>query len=287
MLTLTQTRECLDLLGHGPRKQLGQNFLVEPNIVRKSLSMAALRAGDLVVEIGPGLGTLTRALLEAGAKVWAIEFDRDLFRYLSEALAPQYPQQLDLREGDALEFPLAGLSGGGAPWLHDAPFKIVANLPYAVATPWMDAVLESWLPEMMVLMVQKEAADRYTARPGTKHYGPITIFLEAAYFSGGTHKVSSRCFFPAPEVDSALLKLVRHEHSHTFQTKTKRLIRDLFTQRRKQIGGLCRQYRDAAIAERLTEWVDTHLAHLGIESNARPEQIPLEGWLTLDRLIDG
>ncbi len=285
MLTLTETRQCLQKLGHHPRKPLGQNFLVEPNIVRKSLRMAVVQPGDLVVEIGPGLGTLTRALLEAEARLWAIEYDRDLHAFLEAELAAQYPETFDLRQGDALEFPLAGLSGGGTPWLHDAPFKIVANLPYAIATPWMDAVLESWLPEMMVLMVQKEAADRYTARPGTKHYGPITIFLEAAFFPAGTHKVSARCFFPAPEVDSALLKLVRREDSYTFQSATKRLIRDLFTQRRKQIGGLCRQYRDEPLGERLQEWVEVHLAHLGLESNARPEQIPLDGWLALDRLL--
>lgn len=286
MLTLTRTRELLELLGHGPRHSLGQNFLVEPNIVRKSLSMAALGEGDLVVEIGPGLGTLTRALLETGARVWAVEFDRELAAFLREDLGPQYPDRLDLREGDALEFPLAGLSGTN-PWLHEAPFKIVANLPYAVATPWMDAVLENWLPELMVLMVQKEAANRYTARPGTKHYGPISIFLEAAFFHGGSHKVSPRCFYPPPEVDSVLLKLVRREETYTFQASTKRLIRDFFTQRRKQIGGLCRQYRDEPLGEALEEWVGTHLAHLGLEPNARPEQIPLEGWLALDRLVWG
>jgi 16S rRNA (adenine1518-N6/adenine1519-N6)-dimethyltransferase len=115
-------------------------------------------AGDRVVEIGPGLGTLTAALLEAGAEVWAVEKDRTLHAHLAETLALRFPAALHLKEGDAVEHPLAGLPAGAG-----ADFKVVADLPYAIATPWLDEVLSGPLPSRMVLMLQQEAAQRYSA----------------------------------------------------------------------------------------------------------------------------
>jgi len=135
-LTPTATRELLARLGHSPKRFLGQNFLVDGNIVRKSLELAQVAAGDAVVEIGPGLGTLTGALLEAGAEVWAVELDRILHAHLESGLVAQYPGKFHLAEADAVDLPLAGLPPGRAP-----AAKVVANLPYAISTPWMDAVL--------------------------------------------------------------------------------------------------------------------------------------------------
>src|ERR1035437_8056366 len=140
-LSPTATRELLAKLGHQPKRFLGQNFLVDGNIVRKSLELAGIKPGDAVVEIGPGLGTLTSALLEAGAEVWAVEKDRQLHAHLEETLAKQYPA-FHLLEGDAVERPLAGF----APNTSTRPFKVVANLPYAISTPWMDEVLGGPLP---------------------------------------------------------------------------------------------------------------------------------------------
>ena len=171
-LSPTETRALLERLGHRPRHTLGQNFLVDGNIVRKSLELARVGPGDRVVEIGPGLGTLTAALLAAGAEVWAVERDAALHRHLAASLAPEFPGRLHLIEGDAMDLPLAGLEAG--------EFKIVANLPYAIATPWLDAVLEGALPQRMVLMLQREAAQRYTARPGGKSFGAISVFLQSA-----------------------------------------------------------------------------------------------------------
>src|SRR6187549_1474658 len=108
-LTPTATRELLARLGHQPKRFLGQNFLVDGNIVRKSLDLADVQPGDTVVEIGPGLGTLTTALLEAGATVWAVEKDRALHAHLEAELLPRYPNQFHLLEGDAVEHPLAAL----------------------------------------------------------------------------------------------------------------------------------------------------------------------------------
>src|SRR5687768_3824720 len=107
-LSPSATRDLLASLGHQPKRFLGQNFLVDGNIVRKSLELAEIKAGDVVVEIGPGLGTLTTALLEAGASVWAVEKDRTLHAHLEEMLRPRFPKTFHLLEGDAVEHPLAG-----------------------------------------------------------------------------------------------------------------------------------------------------------------------------------
>src|SRR5689334_8414435 len=129
-LSPSATRDLLAQLGHSPKRFLGQNFLVDGNIVRKSLELAQVTAGDTVVEVGPGLGTLTSALLEAGADVWAVEKDRVLHEHLAATLGAKFPRTFHLLEGDAVEHPLAGLPA--PPPTHD--FKIVANLPYAIAT---------------------------------------------------------------------------------------------------------------------------------------------------------
>ena len=159
-LTPSLTRAVLAELGHRPNRKLGQNFLVDGNIVLKSLQLAGVAAGDCVVEIGPGLGTLTGALLDAGAEVWAVEFDPRLHSHLVATLVPRANGRLHLLHGDAVEHPCAARPA------DSRPFKIVANLPYSISTPWLDRVLGGPLPERMVLMVQREAADRFLAAPG-------------------------------------------------------------------------------------------------------------------------
>ncbi|MGE9292575.1 MAG: 16S rRNA (adenine(1518)-N(6)/adenine(1519)-N(6))-dimethyltransferase RsmA, partial [Puniceicoccales bacterium] len=193
MLTLSQTRERLQALGMHPSKKLGQNFLVDPNIVRKSLELAEIRAGDVVVEVGPGLGTLTDGLLESGAEVYAVELDHRLAPALQERLANE--SRFHLTEADAMDKPRADFPG-------DRPFKIVANLPYAISTPWMEQILAGPLPQRMVLMLQKEAADRFTAEPGGKNIGAVSLFLAAAYRRRPGHAVARSCFYPAPDIDS-------------------------------------------------------------------------------------
>lgn len=269
-LSPSSTRELLARLGHEPKRFLGQNFLVDGNIVRKSLELAQVQAGDTVVEIGPGLGTLTSALLEAGAEVWAVEKDRNLHAHLTETLAKDHPR-LHLLEGDAVEHPLAGL-----PPERTASFKIVANLPYAIATPWLDGVLSGPLPGRMVLMLQQEAAQRYVAQPGSKTFGAISIFLQAAYAVAPGHKVDASCFFPQPDIESYLLHLTRLPEPYAFPAPAKALIRACFQQRRKQIGGLLRgKLPDGGAA-----WL-ARLAAAGLGAHARPEQIPVALWRQL------
>ena len=173
-LSPSSTRELLGLLGHEPKRFLGQNFLVDGNIVRKSLELAGVQAGDAVVEVGPGLGTLTGALLAAGAEVWAVEKDRNLHLHLEESLLPSSQGRLHLLEGDAVEQPLAGIPAERAL----AGFKVVANLPYAISTPWMDAVLSGPLPSRMVLMLQQEAPEDFVIATGRQE--SVRRFIELA-----------------------------------------------------------------------------------------------------------
>jgi 16S rRNA (adenine1518-N6/adenine1519-N6)-dimethyltransferase len=270
-LTPTATRELLARLGHAPKRHLGQNFLVDGNIVRKSLELAGVAAGDAVAEIGPGLGTLTGALLEAGAEVWAVERDRTLHAHLEAGLAAQYPLTLHLVEGDAVEMPLAGMPGARAKGC-----KVVANLPYAISTPWMDAVLSGPLPSRMVLMLQREAADRYAGSPGTRNFGAISIFLQAAYEVAPGHRVSASCFHPRPDVDSALLNLVRRADPFVFAPADKALVRGCFQQRRKQMGAVIRD----RIPERERRWREV-LAAEGFPATVRAEAIPVPTWIRL------
>jgi len=271
-LTPSATRELLAKLAHQPKRFLGQNFLVDGNIVRKSLELAGIAAGDAVVEIGPGLGTLTSALLEAGAEVWAVEKDRTLHAHLEESLVPRFPAAFHLLEGDAVEHPLAALPADRAA----AGFKVVANLPYAIATPWLDEVLAGPLPSRLVLMLQQEAAQRYVAQPGSKSFGAISIFLQSAYAVAPGHRVDAGCFHPRPDVESYLLNLVRLPEPFVFPAVTKTLIRACFQQRRKQIGGLLRE----RLPDGGAAWL-ARLAAAGHPAQTRPEAIPTELWRSL------
>lgn len=271
-LSPTATRELLDRLGHHPKRALGQNFLIDGNIVRKSLQLAEVGPKDTVVEIGPGLGTLTSALLETGAEVWAVERDATLAAHLRESILPTASDRLYLLEGDAVEEPRAGLPAERAA----AGFKVVANLPYAISTPWMDGILEAPLPERMVLMLQQEAAQRYTASPGTKQFGAISVFLQSAYTVAPGHKVAASCFYPRPDIESYLLHLIRRPDAFLFPAETRQLIRGCFQQRRKQIGALVR----GRLPENGRTWLDT-LTGAGLDSRARPEDIPVAIWQRL------
>ena len=271
-LSPSATRNLLEQLGHHPKRALGQNFLVDGNIVRKSLDLAEVRPGDRVVEIGPGLGTLTSALLEAGAEVWAVERDARLAGHLRETLVPAFPDRLHLLEGDAVEAPRAGLSDAVAA----TGFKVVANLPYAISTPWMEGILAPPLPNRMVLMLQQEAAQRYAANPGSKQFGAISIFLQSAYTIAPGHKVAAACFHPRPDIESYLLHLVRRPEPFLFSEARRQLIRSCFQQRRKQIGSLLRS--------RLPDGGQTWLAKLSayqLDEQARPEDIPVRAWQEL------
>ena len=208
-----------------------------------------------------------------------------LHDHLAATLAPRFPGRLHLMEGDAVEHPLAGFAGVRSPipqsddltiWDPTPSFKIVANLPYAIATPWLDAVLAGPLPDRMVLMLQREAAERYIARPGGKSFGAISIFLQAAYAGAPGHRVAAGCFHPPPEIESQLLTLVRRPAPFVFSPAARLLIRGCFQQRRKQIGALLRE----RLPDGGAAWLEPIRA-AGYTPQARPEDIPVALWAAL------
>ncbi len=271
-LSPTQTLELLKRLEHSPVKKLGQNFLVDSNIVRKSLELADVGMGDDVVEVGPGLGTLSGALLQAGARVHAVELDKKLFAFLKEHFVSV--KNFSLINADAIDYPLADLSE------DIIDFKIVANLPYAISTPWLDKVLSGRLPSVMSLMLQKEAALRFAAVGGTKEYTPISICLSEAYDVLARHKVSSACFHPRPSVDSVLLALKRKENPFVFKPKTKEIMRYVFSKRRKQMLSIAKSAGE--FSEVLLQWFDVDK---NLSSDVRPERIDSAHWKIFDGIV--
>lgn len=271
-LSPSETRALLERIDHRPVRKLGQNFLIDGNIVRKSLELAKVQAGDTVVEVGPGLGTLTRALLNAGATVYAIEKDKRLAAHI-RPMESEFGERFHLLEGDAMDEPLAGLPN------DSGPFKIVANLPYAISTPWMDAIINGPTPQSMTLMLQKEAAQRFVAQSGTKQMGSISIFLQAAFDTPSSHDVAASCFYPRPDVGSRLLHLEAKSTPYLFTREDRILIRDLFNQRRKQISSLLKKHPNPRAAHWLAQ-----LEALNIAPQSRPEQIALETWIQLGKV---
>lgn len=271
-LTPSETTDLLRELGHAPVKKFGQNFLVDSNIVRKSLELADVSEGDVVVEVGPGLGTLTGALLERGAKVYAVEIDKRLFAFLQKRF--EGVENLNLINDDAVEYPLANLPA------DIENFKIVANLPYAISTPWLDKVLSGKLPQKMSLMLQKEAALRFAARNGSGEFSPISVCLSEAYNVLPPHKVSASCFHPRPQVDSMLLALERKEDAYTFAQRTRDIMRAVFSKRRKQISSIAKSAgEDSAV---LTQWLEQCT---DLPPDRRPEAIENRYWVILDKIV--
>jgi len=273
-LTPKETTNLLERLGHRPKKKLGQNFLIDGNIVQKSLGMAEIPPHLPVVEIGPGLGTLTKRLLETGHPVHAIEIDRCLFENIESSLAPFVKsKQLNLTLGDAVKEPIGSLPE------NTGDYAVVANLPYAISSPWLEALLATGrLPARMVLMLQREAIDRMWAQHGTKNFNALSIFLQLSFENLQSHAVSRQCFFPAPAVDSMLVRMDRLQSPFLFSQSDRALIRRIFTQRRKQIGSLAKQEKDES-RTRIENWLnENELPH-----TLRPEQIEPVTWKSLAR----
>ncbi|MGI6605577.1 MAG: 16S rRNA (adenine(1518)-N(6)/adenine(1519)-N(6))-dimethyltransferase RsmA [Peptococcia bacterium] len=221
------------------KKKWGQNFIFDLNLLRRIVEVAGIQAGDRVVEIGPGAGTLTRMLLEKGAEVLAVEIDA--------ALLPVLAQVLDgtrgiVVQGDALKVNFDEMTAN-----HNMapPYKVVANLPYYITTPLIMSLLENHDQIAdIVVMVQKEVAERLTASPGTKEYGAVTLAVEYYAEAEILFNIPRRLFIPVPEVDSALLRLKpRAERrrdilpGEELQTRERlfKLIKAAFGQRRKTL----------------------------------------------------
>ena len=275
-LTPSETRKLLDHLGHRPQKKLGQNFLVDGNLVKKSISLANPESTQQVLEIGPGLGTLTNELLNCGVVVHAVEIDPTLVTYLLQKFSgPITEKKLFLSEVDAVKKPTG---------FHLPPgcdFQVIANLPYAISSPWFESILNCpTLPKSLTLMLQKEASDRMWAKPGTKNYNALSIFLQASYQLKNSHAVSRQCFHPIPAVDSVLIHMERLEKPFIFPEKTRKLIRKIFTKRRKQMGAITKQ-EAGEVAHLLEKWMN----EINLPRDSRPEQIVSSDWQRLSQML--
>ena len=245
-----------------PRKRLGQHFLIDPNIVRKIVAAAALTGQEAVLEIGPGPGILTAALLSTAPSVTAVEVDPKLGDYLRETLGHQ--TNLILRIGDALEFPYEELAVGTV---------VVANLPYYISTPLLFRLLEArHRIDRLVLMLQTEVARRLVAPPGTKDYGVLSVLTQHAADASLAFHVPLACFRPRPEVGSSVVSLVMRRRSADPDAERRfvRTVRAAFAHRRKTLAN---SLRDEGFAP---DVVARALAQADILPSRRAETLSLE-----------
>ena len=221
--------ELLDRHGLHPSRALGQNFVVDPNTVRRIARLAEVEQGDSVLEIGAGLGSLTLALAETGASVTAVEIDRHLVPVLRETVEPV---GVAVVEGDAMALDWTALLAGADRWV------LVANLPYNVATPLVADLLDS-APQIhrMLVMVQREVAERLAARPGGKAYGAVSVKVAYWATAAVVGKVPATVFLPRPNVESALVRIDRRPAPAVAADRDRlfELVRAGFGQRRKML----------------------------------------------------
>ena len=275
LLGASQIRELADRLGIRPTKQWGQNFVVDANTVRRIVRIAGVGAEDHVVEVGPGLGSLTLALLETGAAVTAIEVDPVLAEALPETvahLAPQHADRLTVVLGDALAVTSIAEAApeGGPPRL---PTALVANLPYNVSVPVVLSFLEHQPSiERVLVMVQLEVAERLAARPGSKTYGVPSV--KAAWWSTArlAGQVSRSIFWPVPGVDSGLVSLVRRDPPASAASRAEvfACVDAAFAQRRKTLRAALKPWAGSA------EAAEQALVAAGIDPRTRGEQLKVD-----------
>ena len=253
-----------------PKKALGQHFLTDPNILGVIGRLAELEPDDTVLEVGPGLGVLTSYLAERVACVHAVELDRSLEPRLAEALAGR--DNVDLVFGDALALDLGSLD--------PLPGKLVANLPYNVATPIVVESLDG-IPslELWCVMVQREVADRFFAAPGTRAYGAVSVLVQLASGRTGWHPVSRTVFRPAPNVDSALVAFRRRPLPASF-AEVKRVVQAAFGHRRKTLANALAL---AGVAPRARA-VDA-LATIGRDASVRAEALAPPEFVALTKAL--
>jgi len=261
-------RRELAALGRHPRKRLGQHFLADTQVARRIVDLAALRAEDRVVEIGPGLGALSDTLVDRGGQVWLVEVDGDLAERLRTRYAAR--PQVHVVQADALSVDFAEMLGPGTPAV------VVANLPYNVATAILAALLsQPGRFARMVLMLQREVVERLVAVPGNKQYAALSVLTQYAACLRPAMRVGPEAFVPRPQVESEVVVVepylqppVRVADEALFR----RIVKTVFTQRRKQLAnGLRPLCRNAAGT----------LRRAGIDPMRRPETLSLAEFATL------
>jgi 16S rRNA (adenine1518-N6/adenine1519-N6)-dimethyltransferase len=287
MQTLAEIKTLLEGAGLSPRKALGQNFLIDKNLVAKLIAACEPSAGSVVLEVGPGTGTLTGELLSRGLRVVACELDRGLAELLRQTLgAGEHAGRFELVEGDCLPdgrhvhpeavaaVERALVAAGSGPQAGSGRYMLIANLPYAAATPLMLSLLiHHPRCEKLGVTIQKEVAGRLLAKPGTKEYGLLGIVAQSMAEVELVANLPPECFWPRPDVTSAMVLLRRRERPMTTDPAgLAALCQRVFSQRRKQLG---------SILGRAT------MEGSGIDPMLRPEALNVETLIGLCAYLKG
>lgn len=254
-----------------PRRELGQHFLVDENILGVAGRLAELRADDVVLEVGAGLGVLTAYLADRVRVVHSVELDRSLEPHLRERLEGR--TNVELVFGDALVLPLHELD--------PPPGKLVANLPYQIATPlvaeslWGLPTVEAWC-----VLVQREVADRFFASTGTRSYGSVSVLIRLTAERTGLHPVARTCFSPPPNVDSALVAFRRTRSWGPEVARVREVVQAAFAHRRKTLGNSLELTGMASRGEAVSA-----LAEMGRAADVRPQALEPPEFLRLSELL--
>ena len=275
------TIEVLQKYRFNFQKKFGQNFLIDTHVLEKIISAAGITKDDMVLEIGPGIGTMTQYLAEAAGKVAAVEIDKNLIPILEDTLS-EYDNVMVIND-DVLKVDIRGLvekENGGR------PVKVVANLPYYITTPIIMGLFESHVPlESITVMVQKEVADRMQVGPGTKDYGALSLAVQYYAEPYIVANVPPNCFMPRPAVGSAVIRLTRHQKPPVEVMDEKlmfRLIRASFNQRRKTLANGLKNSGELNLSK---EVITAAIEKLGKGSSVRGEALDLEEFARLTNII--
>ncbi|MBR6359499.1 MAG: 16S rRNA (adenine(1518)-N(6)/adenine(1519)-N(6))-dimethyltransferase RsmA [Lachnospiraceae bacterium] len=277
-----ETIEVLNRYRFVFQKRFGQNFLIDSHVLDKMIAAAHITKDDLVLEIGPGIGTMTQALCENAREVVAVEIDPNLIPILNCDTLSAYDNVTVINE-DVLKLDIEALvkEKNG-----DRPIKVVANLPYYVTTPIIMRLLESDIPvESITIMVQAEVADRMQAGPGTKDYGALSLAVQYYAEPFIVANVPQNCFMPRPNVASAVIRLTLHKEPPVDVRDEKlmfRLIRASFNHRRKTlVNSLMNEMGQELSKQRVLD----ALSALGLKETARGEEFDLAGWAAFTNKI--
>lgn len=277
----TRTRAIMEKYGIRTKKSFGQNFLTDLNVLKNIVEAADITANDNVIEIGPGIGALTEQLAQAAGEVLALEIDQDLIPVLKEVLSPY--DNVKVINQDVLQANLPELIKKE---FKDPsrPIKVVANLPYYITSPILMNLLASPVEWATIcVMMQKEVAQRLTAKPGTKQYGALTLAIEYQMQAKIAFDVSRKVFVPSPNVDSAIVVLTPRTNPLPVQPFDKQklfgFIRGCFTHRRKSLWNNLQSVigKDPAVKEKMT----AVLTQLDISPQIRPEKLTREQFIEL------
>lgn len=274
------TSEIIEKYGFDFRKKFGQNFLVDNRILDKTIEAAGITPEDCVLEIGPGIGTMTQRLAEEAGEVVAVEIDKNLIPILEETL--QGYTNVTVLNADILKTDIHEIAAhhGGK------PLKVVANLPYYITTPIIMALFESKVPvKSVTIMVQKEVADRMCVGPGTKEYGALSLAVQYYAKPEIVTKVPASCFMPKPNVDSAVVRLTRYEKPPVLVRDEEWLfavIRASFNQRRKTLANGLANAGNIGVSRQRIEVV---LKEMGLSLTIRGEALTLEQFAELSNRI--